>query len=97
MFIVDDLVAIALFALMGKLAHDVITEEPRHDDDDLGLSTYRFGSAYREPSDAFLPSLNTASEESYMGMPNFSSSSSPSRRRPRSFVFDRETGEFWEE
>lgn len=92
MFILDDLVAIALFALMGKLACDVITEKPNYDDDDLTLSTYRFSSTNREPCDAFLSSLSRIGEEPYVGIRNPSSISSPSRR----YRFDKWTGE-WDE
>jgi len=90
LFIVDDLVAIALFALMGKLAHDVITEKPSYDDEDPIFSTYS--------SSDFIHSLNRTGAGTDVYAPRFSSLPTPSqRRRPHSFVFDSETGEFWEE
>jgi hypothetical protein len=91
LFIVDDLVAIAMFALMGKLAHDVITEKPNHDDDS-SFSTYTFSSTHRDPYDVFSTSLNRSGEEPYVAMPNLPSIHSPSRR----YRFDKYTGE-WDE
>ena len=92
LFIVDDLVAIALFALMGKLAYNVVTEKPNYDDDDLSSRSYRFGSVHREPYRDYLYSLNRADEEPYGGTSNLSPLSSPSRR----YRFDKWTGE-WDE
>jgi len=87
MFLIDDLVAIALFALMGKLACDVITEKPNYDDDHSTSSTYRFGPAFREQYYSSLPSLNTAREEPHVAISPFPS---PSRR----YRFDKWTGEW---